>query len=384
MLAALALGHVVVDFYAGMLAPLQEPTLTGHLGRDLAAVAVLLGVFSIAVNVAQPALGLVLRDRAAPWLLVLAPLLAAVMAGLGLTQGYGAALALVLASALGVAVYHPEGAMAVHAAGGRRQHLGMSLFVSGGFFGGACGGLTAGWWAGARGFSGFWLLALPGLAMSLLLFGLGAHRLRTAPAETCAAAHQNLPFGQVWGLAIAFATGITLLFNFLPVAIVHRFGPDAQKWGGTALFALGLSTALGSYAWAGVAARLSTLRVIALELLVSLAPAILLLAALRGAGVAAVLAASALTGLATGGVFPLLVMLARGAAPAGRRLRMGLIIGGTWGSASALYMAAAALTRWWPPHLILTAALPLCLAASAGLALLLARANARRNAAAVA
>ncbi len=372
MIFAMALGHVTVDFYAGMLAPLQEPTLTVHFGRDLAIIAVLLSMFSIAVNAGQPLLALLLRDRAAPWLLPLTPLLAAVMTGLGLFKSFGAAIALVLISAAGVACYHPEAAMVVQTADERRRHIGMSLFVSGGFFGSACGGLAAGWWAGARGLNSFWLLALPGLVVSVLLFLLGAHKLRAGSAETETVEHQEIPFRHVIILAMVYTAGITLLFNFLPVAVVNKFGAEAQKWGGTALFALGTCTALGAYVWAGIAAQRPALRMVALELAVSLLPVALLLAMLWRGGLAALIMASALTGLATGGIFPLLVMLARGAASAGRRMRMGLIIGGTWGCASILYMGAAALTRWWPPSVILTCALPLCLVGCAALALIMA------------
>ncbi len=87
-IAVLALAHFTVDFYGGLCVPLPEPTLVRHLSTDLLPVMILVLGSAILINGIQPLAGILLPKRDIPAILALGPVLAAVVACIGLTTSY--------------------------------------------------------------------------------------------------------------------------------------------------------------------------------------------------------------------------------------------------------------------------------------------------------
>jgi MFS transporter, FSR family, fosmidomycin resistance protein len=132
----LAFGHFASDFYPGLLAPLL-PLLTTQYGWSLAQTGVLVMVMSIFMNAFQPVIGL-LNDRYPLKLFLwLGPMLSAIpfCFFFHLTQFEVMLVALSIAG-LGVAMYHPVGAVAAgHDTDENKRVVTMAFFSSGGSVG---------------------------------------------------------------------------------------------------------------------------------------------------------------------------------------------------------------------------------------------------------
>src|SRR5438105_10864887 len=176
-MAALAGGHMAVDFAGGAL-PALLPFLKDRFGLSYTLVAVLVLASSVSSSVVQPLFGLWSDRRGAIWLL---PAGVAV-GGLGIavaaaSPSYGLVVLWVVISGLGTAAYHPEGSKFAAYASGARRASGMSLFSVGGNVGFALGPIAATPLVLAFGLRGGFLLALPCLVIAAALLA-GALFLR--------------------------------------------------------------------------------------------------------------------------------------------------------------------------------------------------------------
>ena len=298
----LTLGHLVVDMYGGFLLPLI-PVLRDRLDVKLSSLTVVTGLCGIAVNGIQPLAGMLSPRLSRPALLIAAPVLAAMLALIGVPGDLLALGALAVVGHLGIGIFHPDGLMAAHAISGSREHLGVPIFLSGGFLGWSLGTLLATQWVDRYSFDGFWILALPGLLVLVLFVMTGLCRRGVAHAvgETC---------------------GI--------------------KWGGYCLSVLGISGVLDSLVWGYLSARVSPFALIAIGQLACAPLYVLLVWAPSGP---ALVALSVPAGLCTGGAFfPILAMVARRSRGFTPGVRAGLIVGGSWGCGSLVASACGYLT----------------------------------------
>lgn len=329
-IAILALAHFTVDFYGGLCVPLPEPTLVRHLSTNLLPVMILISGAAILINGIQPLAGVLLPKRDIPAILALSPVLAALVACIGLTTNYWTVGALLIVSGIGIGILHPEAVLAVQGLAGKRQGPAIAIFMSGGWFGFSTGSLVAGWWAQTLALQYFWVWALPGLVVSGLVVCSRLHRFearREKPRPE--PAPRGISFGLVLPLAVCIASTNCLLVRFLTIYMVRTFGVEAQGWGGSAVFAIASAGALAAYGWAFLSERLGYGTVIAAMQVLCLPFLYMLLrtrapqaASLWGIGVGATL----------GAAFPLCVALARTVRGGASRLRIGLCIGGAWGT----------------------------------------------------
>jgi FSR family fosmidomycin resistance protein-like MFS transporter len=135
-LAFLAFGHFASDFYSGLLAPII-PLFTERYGWSLAQTGVLVMVMSVTMNGLQPLIGL-LNDRyPLRSFLWLGPMLSAVpFCFIFHVHHFDIMLILLAVAGLGVAMYHPVGAVAAgHDVDEHRRVISMAFFSSGGSVG---------------------------------------------------------------------------------------------------------------------------------------------------------------------------------------------------------------------------------------------------------
>lgn len=377
-LAILALVHFTVDFFAGILIPLLEPTLTQHFGVDLARVALLVGGTAIIVNVIQPVSGWILPRKGAPILLLLGPPTAALVACIGLTDSLLIMAVMLITASIGIGIVHPEGALAAHSLAGERKGLGVSTFMAAGYFGFALGSLVSGVWVESHdpGLARFWLLALPALIVVILVLLSGLHRLQGHVDEEMFSHLGVLPFKLVLGLAVCIAVNVCILVRFITIFLVRSFpGQDPQSWGGAAVCVMGVSGGLCAFVWGHLSDRFrSGWLIFAAQLLG--APFLYLLLRVRSASTAPVWALG--VGLTMGAVFPLTIVLAREARGLPQRLRIGLVIGGAWCMGEVAFILGGKYVTLFPEDMARPVASVLnvcwvCLAATAILAAILAR-----------
>ncbi len=341
-LASLTLGHLLVDMYGGFLFPMI-PVLVRHMGVRLSVVTTLIGIGGLLVNGIQPVAGIISPKFQRPHFLLLGPLLAVCITLVGLTSDYWLVLILVLVGNIGIGIFHPDGLMNAHMLSGSKAHLGVPIFMSGGFLGFSLGSLVSAQWLGRCGFDGFWLLALPGLAVLVLLAVVGfqdKHRQPNAVSEVKA----EVNFLLLMVLGIAIATQVSVFFMFASVDLTGRFGEQGLRWGGLTLAVIGLASTGGSFIWGFFSARFSAFGLLALGQLVCM-PLYWLLC--RADSLAGLLVLAVPTGLCFGSAFfPLIATAARSAKGMTPTLRAGLIVGGSWGIGSLIAMGCGCLTDY--------------------------------------
>ncbi|NLF31728.1 MAG: MFS transporter [Planctomycetes bacterium] len=345
LLGTLTLGHVAVDMYAGFLQPLI-PALREHVGVELVAMTTLAGVCNIVVNAVQPLAGwFTLRHNCGGFLL-LGPALALLMALLGVPASYAVLAAVVVAAHVGIGVYHPGALVAAHDAAGPSAHVAVPVFLSGGYLGFSVGAWLSTQWVAARGFEGFWLLAIPGaLVVGLIvLTGLARHHVEAPPApRPGVSTRRDLNFYALLPLGVSVVTATSVLYMFLTVDLEARWGTGGIAWGGRALAIVGLSGAIASYLWGWLSSRVSPFALIAVGQLLCV-PFFLLMVTARSSP--ALMLWSVPTGaFLGGGFFPLVATAARRAPQLTPTLRAGLIMGCSWGIGSVVAMACGWLTK---------------------------------------
>jgi len=168
-MAALSAGHGATDFANGAL-PALLPFLIDRFDLSYTLAAVVILASTASSSLIQPLFGAWSDRRGAIWLL---PAGVAV-AGIGIALAaaaptYWLVLLLVVVSGLGVAAYHPEGSKFAAYASGRKRASGMSLFSIGGNLGYGLGPTATTPLVLALGLTGGLLLALPVLAVAVVL-----------------------------------------------------------------------------------------------------------------------------------------------------------------------------------------------------------------------
>lgn len=135
MIVLLALGHLAGDFYAMLLTPLIQD-FREAFSLSVTAAAVLINVGSLANSTLQPLFGYLLGRFDQKSVFAVGLLLATVVLScIGLAPGpvwLGVLLAL---GGLGVAMFHPSGAVLTSHFAGMRRGLAMSVYTNGGAIG---------------------------------------------------------------------------------------------------------------------------------------------------------------------------------------------------------------------------------------------------------
>ncbi len=357
VLGLLALGHLVVDMNQGALAPLL-PFLKGAFGLSYAASGAILLVSSLTSSLVQPIFGY-LADRAPRrWLLPWSVALSAMGVALaGLAPSYWALLALVLASGLGVAAYHPEGYRTANQVAGDKKATGLSLFSIGGNIGIALGPPAVTFLVPRFGLPGTLGLLGPGLLVAAFLATV-LPTLIAAPAPGTAARAARTGGRDMRG-AMALLIGVVTvrswtqlgLVTYVPFLYVDALGQDPRLVGPLLFVFLGAG-AVGTLAGGPVADRWGPRRYLVASFLVS-TPLIALFLWQPGGWLAAVVLAA--TGFVLVSSFSVTVALGQAYLP--RRLGMaaGLIVGLAIGTGGV----GVTLLGWIADHWGLYAALHL-------------------------
>jgi FSR family fosmidomycin resistance protein-like MFS transporter len=257
-MAVLSSGHAAVDFTSGAL-PALLPFLTDRFDLSYTLAAVVMLALTLSGSIVQPVFGLWSDRRGAVWLL---PVGVAV-GGIGMALAAAAprfwlVLVLVIVSGLGTAAYHPEGSKFAAYVSGWKRASGMSLFSIGGNLGYGLGALAATPLVLALGLRGGLLLAIPGMAVSAVIFCLTPY-LRTFVPDREAHVDQE---GENQPRALAILLGVITfrslawfgLLTFVPLYEVSL--GHSKSYGNHVLAAMLLIGALGTLAAGPIADRI--------------------------------------------------------------------------------------------------------------------------------
>jgi FSR family fosmidomycin resistance protein-like MFS transporter len=375
-LLALTFTHAVADTYVGIVAPVLAP-LRDHYSVSIALLIFVASLLGFSSNVFQLPIGHLRATWSSPILICCGVLLAGT--SVFITALPAGPLCVVwmsliaLAAGLGVATVHPEGLRAVHGLDKIPSSLSTAVFMVAGFLGFAGGALISSTLTENYGLGSLvWLYcAAPIAATPLLLSGIRLPIETDIQKEKSALEQRenvpHIPFLPLFAIAATLATCSQIQATLLPTYLHEEVG-YSLSFSGFSFTLFGIGGMVGAITWGALAPRLGHLRVLLFTTLAG-APLTLLylLLAPHSKKAAALLAFTAFI-VYTG--FPLCITLARYADSSLRfGQRMGIISGGTWGSAAVVlwilgpisehtgmgsllhliwigYLAAAAFTVW--------------------------------------
>lgn len=325
-LMTLMLGHMTVDMYSGVI-PVLYPLLTDQFKLSLGTVGLVSLAYSGMSSLSQPFFGM-LADRRGTRYIGLALMWTAFMFSIiGFASSFAMLVGLAALAGLGSGAYHPFGALgAGAAAGSANRNVAMSLYVTGGTLGVACGPLIGAALFHYFGLRGATALIVPGVSISLWMLA-EMRSLAIAPRTRQQAALRlppvpKKPMAIIIGLMMLRSWTIHGLQAYIPLWYRDLgYGPAFYSLLATTLL---LSTAVGAIGSGTLADRYGR-RIILLTSSVATVPIVLLFAQFPGwLGFLWVI----LIGLLAASTGPLLLVLAqqlmRGRAGAASGLILGL------------------------------------------------------------
>jgi FSR family fosmidomycin resistance protein-like MFS transporter len=356
-MTVLSLGHLCVDLCQGAL-PALLPFLIAAHGWSYGEASGLILAATVSSSVIQPIFGHMSDRHSLPWLMPGGVALAAGGIALaGVAGDYWLTFAVIVASGLGVAAYHPEASRFASYVGGARRATAMSIFSVGGNAGFALGPVFVTPLALALGLAGTPLVAvLPAAVAVLLVVALG--RLRTfhpvAGSQDAGAEPQADQWRPFIRLAWAVAARSVVYFGLMtlvPLYFVDELHASAAT-ANTALTAMLAAGAVGTLIGGRLADRFGR-RVVLRTSLAVLTP-LTFLFLMSGVGVAIV--TLALIGAATIATFSVTVVMGQEYLPN----RLGIASGVTLGLSIGIGgVGAALLGQVADAYSLRTALLPL-------------------------
>jgi FSR family fosmidomycin resistance protein-like MFS transporter len=268
----LSAGHLFTDMNQGAL-PAILPFLIAAGGLSYADAAGLTFAIALSSSIIQPLFGIWADRISLNWLMAAGVLLAGgCLSLLGPLHGYyWLMFAAAVASGIGIAAFHPEAARTANQLAGKKKGGGMSIFSVGGNIGFAFGPILATPAMLYLGLPGSLVLAVPALAMCILL-GLNSSRMRSAASTALAEEKAALPaqngvkneWGKFCWLTVA-VVGRSIIFHnlntFLPLYWVNVLG-QSRAAGGTILTILFVAGAVSTLIGGHLADRFGLNRIV--------------------------------------------------------------------------------------------------------------------------
>ena len=362
-LLTLTAGHTMADLYIGILAAVA-PGISIFLDIPLGDLIVLIGLGSLASNVASPVAGYVMLRKNVAWTLGFAVLLSALPVGMGFVSGYRSLAFLVIAGGFGTGFFHPEGALAANDASGDKAYLGVPLFMAGGAIGYAAGTMASIRIGEDLGYPALALLLIPGLAVAAFLAAQYRQLKRAHPSVVMRPRSKRLAAVRVGCLSfwpLFLESTLMLLANgiYLNLMTSHYelvFGSGVRAVAGWIILLTSLIGAFASFAWSALARSRGFFQTALLTQ--SLAFPLFIAMAFPASPLAGLLIAIPLSLIAPTAVYPITVALARNATGLTQSVRTALVMGGAGLISAFGVIAAGVLLRagWASEHLILSAA----------------------------
>ncbi|MDQ7842141.1 MAG: MFS transporter [Armatimonadota bacterium] len=334
--------HFLNDFYVAFLAPLL-PLVVARFNLSLALAGLLATVLTTSAAMSQPFFG-VIADRLRVRIFVVAgpTLTVATMGLMGLAPSYAWLIVLLLLAGTGTASFHPQGASTAGEASGRRKGAGLSLFVAAGELGYALGPLVivivvASWGLGAT-----WMVAVPGVLASLLLWRLIPPHRDPPPRPAGQTLRRDLlealrPLAVLWFIVVLRSIVISSYQTFIPLLLNARGGSIVA--GGVAVFLFGGIGAIGGISGGTLSDRLGRKRMMALSLILS-TPLLFAFIHARGPWAYVFLAAGGVAIYLSAAVT---IVMAQELMPHRASVASSIVMGLAWGTAGLSLTAVGAL-----------------------------------------
>lgn len=353
-LVVIGIVHLTIDFFGGIL-PVIMPAIQKRFAISITAGIGLLSILNITCNFTQVAMGHIRKDCKEPLML---PLGVVFLGGLCFIAAVPASsswvwltIPLIILTAVGIAITHPESLRAIHYLGGIAPSLSSAVYLNFGYIGFALGGWVAAWIISQFGFNGLYLL------ISLPLIGLGLlykYKIKLAVESDFDKPEHNLfkirkvNFLVLMMMAIPITTATTILFALVPQRL-NQLGFDLP-FGGFSLMIYVAGLGVGSFFWSWVAHKKGEMLSSVLSLFIGTPLFIAYLYFIQYKLAVLFIFGG---GFCCGAAYPLIVTLARYAVGFNLGQRMGFIVGGAWGVASIILLMLAPVADRYGTDLVL-------------------------------
>jgi len=236
LLAAAALGHLVIDIHQGAL-PVLLPILRERSELSYALVTSLVLIMQVSSSVIQPTVGFLSDRFTFRWLVPVSVLLASAGYLFLLGGTYSLAAFGILLSGIGVAGFHPDGSKLAHFASDERKAWALSIFSLGGSVGMAIGPMVMTFLLLRFGLPGvarlLWLtvpIAFVYLYQSRSLYaGIEARAAQRAEAKPFPWRLSVLaPLGLLMTAIVLRAWAHTATMSFIPLYFTSHLGESTQ------------------------------------------------------------------------------------------------------------------------------------------------------------
>ena len=333
--------HFLTDTLAGMY-PAIMPDIMKAFNWDLARANLVFSILIIICNAGQVFICNLRQHNPKPFFLQFGICAGTAICFLCFLVGVPGAFyimcALAVITGCGVASAHPEGLRAIHDLDGIPSPISTAVFMTGGAFGFASGGMISSFFVTLLGLKGLLIFVIPAIVSVLIVYSLKI-RLAVEPAPKKDGLIKEIdhstemPFFPILWMAIASTTASVILIFLLPTRL-RQIGFE-RNFGGLSTMLFGMGGAVGSLLWSIIANRKGQLVIASVSFLLGV-PIMIVYLLVKDHRVAVWLLFA--SGFCSWAGFPLLVSIARKARELTLGLRMGLMVGGTWGISAGFEM----------------------------------------------
>ncbi|MCK5563896.1 MAG: hypothetical protein KAJ07_01500 [Planctomycetes bacterium] len=338
--------HFMIDIFAGLLAVIM-PAVQKRFAISMAVGIALLSVMHLTCNFVQILIGHIRENKTSPLLLPIGLIFIGSICGIAALPAAPVSawfsVPLILITAISIAIIHPEALRCVHTIDLIPPSLVSSVFLNSGYLGYASGGFIGAWLISWFGFKGLYLLAILPVLSFIAMYSA---RLKMAVEnasednETNSYKVEQVNFGIVMAMGICATVAPTLLCAMIPQEL-SRLGFELT-FGGVAVMCLTLGSVAGTFFWSYMAHKKSELFACSLALPTGVP---FLIGYLMLIDHRAAVALLFITGFFSGSAYPLIVTLARYAKGFNLGRRMGLVVGGAWGTASIILLMTGSVAE---------------------------------------
>ncbi|MDA3925901.1 MAG: MFS transporter [Kiritimatiellae bacterium] len=350
-LAALTFAHAVADTYVGIIAPVLVP-MQEHYKVSLSLLVIVASMMGFCSNVFQVPIGHVRATWKTPVFIAMGVMLAGTSVFIPNLPAMGnlsliCMVAIAAVAGFGVATVHPEGLRAVHGLDKLPPSLATAIFMVTGFCGFASGAYLSSSLTQHFGLNSImWLyLAAPVSIIPLLLCKVKLH-VDTRKADDKPETSDEIPsvpFVPIFIMATVLATCSFMQATLLPT-FLHKEAGYELSFSGLSFTLFGVGGVVGAITWGALAPRIGHLKVLIIGTLLGAPLTALYLWLAPQSKWAAILLIFTAFIVYTG--FPLCVTLARYAKSSLHfSQRIGLISGGTWGTAAVVIWILSPITE---------------------------------------
>jgi FSR family fosmidomycin resistance protein-like MFS transporter len=328
-LILVALGHLAVELSAQFM-PVLYPVLMSALSLNYTQIGILALVQGTGTTLIQPLFGYLSDRWDRRWMVVLSVVWLGVLMGLvGLTRSYWALIAVNGLAVLGSAAFHPSGVSIVSTCGTKRRGAATSIFSLGGSLGSAISPLLLTWGVARMGLPATLLVIPSSLLVALAIYAfLGRPQERpegVREQRSARMARHTVVSLVLIVLAVMFLSWFQWSFRtYLPTWLQEQGRSLAASGRFMFVFtiAIGAGTLLGGF----FSDRVGRWPLLA-ACLVLIGPALWLVLSATGVAQWALVI---VMGILIGATFPISIVMAQEAWPAGVGTASGLVMGLGW------------------------------------------------------